>query len=512
MKSFRTIITEAPKPKTRVLLFGRMNPITRGHEENVMGAHAIAQRHGGELHVVASHSHDPKKNPLSPEQKMTHMKRAFGHLPNTHLGTSSAESPSILHQATAAHRAGVKHFVIAGGGDRAEGYRKLLNDYNGVEGKKHGYYKFDKISVENTGERREGVSGTDMRKHAASGNFEKFRAGLPSRIAKNEKHSQEMYHHVRSGMGVHEETREPYVAGQVLLLGEDVVDSFTGLSGKIVYRGPTYVTVQIDETTSFKRWIDDIDVEQRADALQGFRGFATEASIVEQESDEELTEKDIKAIEDSIDGMSDAELERLVSESTDLGEDELDEELTAADRMKKKLNFLKSKSKREVAATISRHRSATQGRLKSRSISAARRMIMKRLLAKRKKSQLSAAEKTRIETILSKSKNAVVRISNRLMPKLRQLELKRMRGRVHEANQATDLDYDAEKHAVDTVAAHDTDVANNERLASIKKKLQGQPADAENQSGEVKNLEPGTSNIDPGQTIHRLKHFRKMEV
>ena len=111
MKSFRTLIAEAPRPKTRVLLFGRMNPITSGHEENVTAAHGIAQRHGGELHVVASHSHDPKKNPLTPEQKMKHMKRAFGHLPNTTLGTSSAESPSILHQAAAAHAAGVKHLV-----------------------------------------------------------------------------------------------------------------------------------------------------------------------------------------------------------------------------------------------------------------------------------------------------------------------------------------------------------------------------------------------------------------
>ena len=183
MKTFRSIVQEAAKLKSRVLLFGRMNPITKGHEENVNAAHAIAQKHDAELHVVASHSHDPKKNPLSPEQKTTHLKRAFGHLSNTHVSTSSKEAPTILHQASQAHAAGVQHLVIAGGGDRAHEYHRLLNTYNGHEGGRHGYYKFKKISIENTGERKEGVSGTDMRKHASSGNFDKFRAGLPSKIA-----------------------------------------------------------------------------------------------------------------------------------------------------------------------------------------------------------------------------------------------------------------------------------------------------------------------------------------
>jgi len=164
MKTFRSVVLEAAKPKSRVILFGRMNPITKGHEENVNAAHAIAQKHGADLHVIASHSQDAKKNPLTAAQKVKHLKRAFGHLSNTEVKTSSKEAPTILHHAAQAHAAGVKHLIIAGGGDRAAGYHKLLHDYNGVEGKAHGYYKFDKISIENTGERKEGVSGTDMRK------------------------------------------------------------------------------------------------------------------------------------------------------------------------------------------------------------------------------------------------------------------------------------------------------------------------------------------------------------
>ena len=131
MKPFRSILNEA-QGKSRVVLFGRMNPPTSGHEENVLAAHKLAQQHHADLHVVASHSHDAKKNPLSGEHKLTHLNRAFGHLKNTHITTSSKEAPNVLHQAAAAHAAGVKHFILAGGGDRAAGMHKLLHQYNGV--------------------------------------------------------------------------------------------------------------------------------------------------------------------------------------------------------------------------------------------------------------------------------------------------------------------------------------------------------------------------------------------
>jgi hypothetical protein len=635
MKTFRSVVQEAAKPKSRVILFGRMNPITRGHEENVNAAHAIAQKHAADLHVIASHSHDEKKNPLSAEQKTKHMKRAFGHLSNTTLETSNKEAPTILHHAARAHAAGVKHLIIAGGGDRAAGYHKLLNDYNGVKGKAHGFYHFHKISVENTGERKEGVSGTDMRKHAAGGHYEKFKAGLPSKIAGHEKHAQEMYKDVRQGMGVHEESREDYITGQRLRLGETVLDNFTGLTGKVVYRGPTYVTIQIDEELSFKRWIDDVDSlaeeESNNPSMAGFKDYLklpddivryhmdrlhycpgaqtafkqilgngdydqslvleaidatahyisieemaakdpdtlddhaltafnehmreasklldnlgvlglhrqymekhmhdmknlinkkamAEARSIDFQGHQDLTDDDIKSIEKHIDSLEDEDIDHLLSkteheeqeEELELEGDELDEALTAVQRMKKKIDFMKSKSRREIAAQVARHRSSTPGKLKKRAVSAARTLIMQRLLKGRKKSQLAAAEKDRIEDVLRKSKAAVVRLSNRLMPKLRKLEAKRLSGvhQVREArgpNQATDLDYDGEQHSVDTVAANDTDVTDNPTLAHIKAHLSGmRPATASDP-------DPGNPGVGvkPNETMKRFKHFRKLEV
>jgi len=203
MKTFSSFITEE-KGNTGVLLFGRMNPITSGHEENVVAAHKLAKESDGHLHVVASGSHDEKKNPLSPEQKQKHLQRAFGHLDNTTINTASKSHPTIMHHASEIAKTGVKHLVIAGGSDRAEEYKSLLNKYNGVKGKPHGEYHFDSITVKNTGERKAGISGTDMRAHASNGNFGKFKAGLPSKIQKNEKYSRDMYNDVRKGMGVND--------------------------------------------------------------------------------------------------------------------------------------------------------------------------------------------------------------------------------------------------------------------------------------------------------------------
>jgi hypothetical protein len=620
MKPFKSILHEAPQQKTRVLLFGRMNPITKGHEENVMAAHKIAEKHGAELHVIASHSHDAKKNPLSPEQKTTHLKRAFGHLSNTHVGTSSKESPTILHQASQAHAAGVKHLVIAGGGDRAAEYHKLLNTYNGHEGGKHGYYKFHKISIENTGERKEGVSGTDMRKHASSGNFNKFREGLPSKIAKNEKHSQAMYNDVRHGMGVHEDTRDTYISGNRLRLGEMVIDTFTGIEGKIVYRGPTYVTVQIDEDTSFKRWIDDVDVIAEADAevstVPGFKEFfnvpadikknlldsisycpkavpafekllgntkydqslvleaidatahylaierraaevpgsvsdhgvtqftehmrhasqllsvlgvldehrsyiemhahtmnrlinksVDEARSIDLQGHQDISDDDLKSIEKHIDDLEDADvLHILDKERHDEAEEDwvptgasLDEVLNASQRIKKRFDFLKTKSKREIAAQIARHRMSTPERLKKKSITHARTLIMQRLLKGRDKSSLSPAEKDRIENIVSKSKAAVVRISNRLAQRIRQAEMARLR-HVREDFPSTVADmgtYGETGNVSTTIDVDDSE--HDERTRQNKKRLKGERDDVE-------------TNDKPNPALTRLKHFRKMET
>ena len=188
------------------ITFGRMNPVTKGHQAVVDQVTSAAKKDSGGHTIILSHSHDPKKNPLTPEQKLKHAKRAF---PNANVKLGSSKSPTMLHHASDLHRQGVTHLTVHVGSDRVGEFHKLLHTYNGKEGR-HGHYNFKKITIkpvggerkEDGGEGVESASGTAMRKHAASGNKEAFHKMAPSGMSA--KHKDEMYHDIRKGMSVKE--------------------------------------------------------------------------------------------------------------------------------------------------------------------------------------------------------------------------------------------------------------------------------------------------------------------
>lgn len=200
MKSFNTYLVEAEE-KHHVMAFGRMNPITSGHEAVVNKVHAVAKKHGAEHTVVVSHSQDAKKNPLSGEQKVKHAARAF---PDTKVKSASKEHPTILHHAAELHKKGVQHLHVVAGSDRKDEMHKLLHKYNGST-EKHGHYNFKSITVHSSGKRdpdaegTTGMSASKMREHAASGNQKEFHKGAPSKMS--DEHKAEMYKDVRKGMG-----------------------------------------------------------------------------------------------------------------------------------------------------------------------------------------------------------------------------------------------------------------------------------------------------------------------
>ena len=70
------------------------------------------------------------------------------------------------------------------GSDRVKEFQTILDKYNGVTGKRHGYYKFNTINIVSAGERdpdAEGVSGmsaSKMRAAASLGDSKSFMMGL----------------------------------------------------------------------------------------------------------------------------------------------------------------------------------------------------------------------------------------------------------------------------------------------------------------------------------------------
>ena len=193
------------KEKHAVLAFGRMNPITSGHEKLVNKVKDIAAKVGGSHHIVLSHSQDAKKNPLTAEQKVKHAKNAF---PGTNFTAASSKAPTFFDHAEKLHKQGVTHLHMVGGSDRTDEYHRLLHKYNGThEGAR---FNFKKITVHSAGERdpdAEGVTGmsaSKMREHAKSGDFESFKQGVPSSM--KHAHAKQMYNDVRKGMSLKEET------------------------------------------------------------------------------------------------------------------------------------------------------------------------------------------------------------------------------------------------------------------------------------------------------------------
>ena len=150
----------------------------------------------------------------------------------------------------------------------------------------------------------------------------------------------------------------------------------------------------------------------------------------ETEFEKEL-EADVLALswEDLVDLYDEDEIEYVDSpeKEDDEEEEDLEEAITPAGRLKKKFNAMRTKSRRMMARNIAIKRVSTPEKIKSRSIRAARRMVYKRLLRNRDISTVSAAEKTRLEAQVKRMAPMVARLSIRVMPAVRKLEQSRIK-------------------------------------------------------------------------------------
>ena len=203
MKTYKSLLKEA-KAKSAVMVFGRFNPPTIGHGKLLESAGNIARRFNAELYVYGSQSQDPKKNPLSNQQKMNFMKEMFPKYKN-----SIQADPNIRSAIDAAVKLneGNDQLVMVVGSDRVADFKKLLEQYNGRKAK-HGYYEYDSIKIVSAGERdpdAEGVTGmsaSKMRKAASENDIDSFRNGVPSNMS--EQSMMRMLKSVRKGLNLKE--------------------------------------------------------------------------------------------------------------------------------------------------------------------------------------------------------------------------------------------------------------------------------------------------------------------
>lgn len=177
--------------------FGRMNPPTIGHAQ----VFKTMTAQGGDYKIFVSQSQDKKENPLSYEEKIKFIKAIHPQYASNIV--ENRELNTVVKVASYLYDEGYRHATFVAGSDRLDSFKKLLQQYNGVEGKAHGYYKFELLDFVSAGERdpdSEGVSGVSASKAraaAANNDFEAFKEATGAgEVAK------EMFIAVRKGMGI----------------------------------------------------------------------------------------------------------------------------------------------------------------------------------------------------------------------------------------------------------------------------------------------------------------------
>ena len=275
---------------TLTVAFGRFNPPHLGHLQLMNTAANSVEGDKDDYIIVPSRSNDPKKNPLDPNTKVDIMKAMFPQHADSILNNTSTRT--IFDVLNAANDEGYANVKIVGGADRVKEFTKLANNYNGK------LYDFDKVDVISSGERDpdgegvEGLSASRMRLAASENDFKAFSKGLPKDLDKDSK--KQIFTAVRSSMGINEEwgiwemapkfdlqtLRENYVDNIIYKLGELVENVNTGLVGRIIRRGTSYVICVTESKMMFKSWIKDINEVNNYNKLTAISGVPAENRLV----------------------------------------------------------------------------------------------------------------------------------------------------------------------------------------------------------------------------------------
>ena len=258
--------------------FGRMNPPTIGHGKLLDKIASVAGRNP--YKVFLSQSHDTKKNPLTYSDKIKHVRKMFPKHARSIM--VAKEVVTAMDAVVNLYNQGFRKIVMVVGSDRVIEFDALITKYNGKEAR-HGFYNFQDIKVVSAGERdpdadgAEGASATKQRAAASENDFITFSQGVPQ--AMNTKDTRKLFNDVRKGMGLSEEThfknhvqlapvnetREQYVKGHLVELGDKVTIKATNEVGVISVLGSNYVIVEKYNGKKSRQWVHAVSVIEKTD-------------------------------------------------------------------------------------------------------------------------------------------------------------------------------------------------------------------------------------------------------
>ena len=198
MKTFKASLTEATKSQV-VVSFGRMNPMTNGHEKLADKIKAEAKKRNADAKLYLSHSTNPKKDPLDFKTKVKFAKKAFGPMVQNSVARTIIE---VAKELTGKY----DDLIVVVGSDRIPEFKTLLNKYNGKD------FTFKTIEVVSAGERDpdaegvSGMSGSKMRGFVTSNDFNSFKQGVPSKLSDSD--AKALFDAVKRGMNLKEELEQ----------------------------------------------------------------------------------------------------------------------------------------------------------------------------------------------------------------------------------------------------------------------------------------------------------------
>ena len=309
-------INEARR-KSIAFTFGRFNPPTSGHEKLIK---KVASVRADTFKIFLSRSNDPKKNPLSPRTKLTHMKMMF---PRYSRNIEINNTNMILDIASKLHKQGYTEIFMVVGSDRVREFETILNKYNDVRSR-HGYYNFDNINVLSAGERdpdAEGVSGmsaSKMRDAASKDDLSTFKKGLPTGY----RNADDLFKDVRKGMRLvasmeydtnfrpiktlqefeQKQIRDLYIREMIFNIGDKVKYIKEDINGKVIRKGTNYIVLEDNNNNLHKAWIWDCLPnpadreaqvrEHNLDVDYGFTAVSTKEDMDRLPQDKDVKKKD----------------------------------------------------------------------------------------------------------------------------------------------------------------------------------------------------------------------------
>ena len=302
--------------KTVAFTFGRFNPPTIGHEKLINKVKSVR---ADDYRIYLSRSEDPKKNPLSPRQKLSYMKKMFpSHARNIMINTTNM----ILDICTELYKQGYTEISMVVGSDRVREFDTIIKKYNDVKSR-HGYYNFEKINIVSAGERdpdaegATGMSASKMRAAAAKGDLSSFSKGLPSGV-----NADALMKDVRRGMRLaanymyiqnvrpiasleefeQKQIRDLYIREMIFNINDEVAYIKEDVKGKVVRKGTNYVVLEDNNNNLHKAWIWDCipipadrEVEVREHDLDVDYGFEA-VSEIKEDLDAQPQDRDVKKV------------------------------------------------------------------------------------------------------------------------------------------------------------------------------------------------------------------------